>query len=96
MTFPAITSVGGLGKYKLYITFADGVEGEVDLKHLADQGVFKIWEEQDIFDKVYIDPDTKSIAWNEQIDLCPDTFYLELRKMTFQDWQQQTNSYAYH
>jgi hypothetical protein len=72
------------------------VEGDVDLKHLANQGVFGVWEEAGFFEKVYIDPDTKSIAWNEQIDLCPDTFYLELKEITFQDWQQQTNSYAYH
>ena len=96
MTFPALTKVQSLGKYRLYVSFSDGVEGEVDLKHLASQGVFKIWDEQDIFDKVYMDPDTKAIAWNDQIDLCPDTFYLDLRKITFQDWKQQTNSYAYH
>ena len=96
MTFPAPVSVHSLGKYRLHIRFTDGVEGEVDLKHLALQGVFKIWEENDFFDKVYIDNETGAIAWNDQIDVCPDTFYLDLTGLTFEGWKQKNEIYAYH
>lgn len=96
MTFPSLTSVHSLGKYKLQVKFDDGVEGLIDLNHLAHQGVFEIWEEKDFFDSVYIDKETGAIAWNDQVDLCPDTFYLDLKKITFEEWRRKNEVYAYN
>ena len=69
--------VKALPNYRIWIRFEDGATGEVDLAHLAGQGVFNIWNDYQIFEQVYIGQQ-RQIAWGEQIDLCPDTLYLEL------------------
>ena len=63
--------------YKLWLRYEDGAAGEVDLAHLAGKGVFKLWDDYQAFEQVYIGPQGQ-IAWTEQIDLCPDTLYFEL------------------
>jgi len=47
------------------------VEGEVDLSHLVGHGVFKAWKSVEFFNKVHIDPNTDTIAWDNEIDLDP-------------------------
>ena len=69
--------VKALPQYKLWLRYEDGVAGEVDLSHLVGKGVFELWNDDQSFEQVYIGPQGQ-IAWNEQIDLCPDALYLEL------------------
>jgi len=73
-----IISVKPLSGYKLWIKFSDGVEGVVNLSDLKDKGVFKTWDDKKIFDAVYIDSESHTLAWPGGIDLCPDTLYAEL------------------
>jgi hypothetical protein len=40
--------------YKLWLRYADGTEGEVDLSAFAGKGVFKIWDDYCVFESVYI------------------------------------------
>ena len=68
-------------KYKLWIRYEDGVEGEVDLSHLAGKGVFKIWNDTRTFEKVKIGP-SGEITWNQNVDLCPDSLYLQITQKT--------------
>jgi len=46
--------VKALADYKIWVKYSDGVEGEVDLSHLAGKGVFKVWNDYSAFEKVYI------------------------------------------
>lgn len=64
--------------YRLWVRYEDGVEGEVDLSALVGKGVFEPWEDPAEFQKVYIDPDTHTVAWPGGIDLCPDSLYEDL------------------
>jgi len=66
-----------LSNYQLWIKYSDGVEGKVDLSHLAGKGVFALWNDYAHFEKVYIG-DNNQIAWSEEIDLCPDALYLKI------------------
>lgn len=66
-----------LAGYRLYLRYADGVEGEVDVSSLVGQGVFALWNDVRQFEKVSIGPGGE-IRWTEQIDLCPDALYLEI------------------
>jgi hypothetical protein len=66
-----------LPNYRLWLCYDDGTAGEVDLAHLAGKGVFKLWNDYQAFEQVYIGPQGQ-IAWSEQIDLCPDALYLAL------------------
>ncbi len=51
--------------------YENGVEGEVDLSHLAGDGVFVAWEDREFFSAVRIGPGTSTV-WGEDLDLCGD------------------------
>jgi hypothetical protein len=63
--------------HRIWIRFADGAEGEVDLSHLAGRGVFTAWADRKVFESVHVDP-SGAIAWNQELELCPDALYLRL------------------
>ncbi len=63
--------------YRIWIEFSDGESGEVDLSHLAGQGVFVAWNEPGFFEKVHVDS-FGAIAWSDEIDLCPESLYIDL------------------
>lgn len=69
--------VKALSDYRIWVRYADGEEGEVDLSHLAGQGVFKLWEEEQKWKNVRIAEDG-AIRWSEDVELCPDATYLKL------------------
>ena len=66
-----------LGSYRLYLRFGDGVEGEVDLTHLAGRGVFALWDEPGAFERVRVD-EAGALVWGDEVDLDPDALYLRL------------------
>ena len=92
--FPKLLSVQSLGKYKLFLKYEDEVKGVLDLSNLAHQGVFDEWEQNNLFDKVHIDSETGAIAWNEDIDICPDSSYLKILGLSFSDWKKRQLTYA--
>lgn len=69
--------VKALPGYKLWVRYADGVAGEVDLSHLVGKGVFSLWKDYEAFEKVYIG-EGGAIAWSDEIDICPDAVYMEI------------------
>ena len=73
--------IKALPNYRIWIRFADGAEGQVDLSHLAGRGVFALWNDPAAFQKVYLGPGGE-IAWSEDVDLCPDSIYLKLTGKT--------------
>jgi hypothetical protein len=85
--------VKALDNYSIFVSFADGTQGSVDLKHLAHKGVFREWDKNDLFALVHID-EYGAIAWNEDIDICPDNVYLQLKGITFEQWKQQLGDFA--
>jgi hypothetical protein len=76
-----ITKVKILENYKLWLKFADGAEGIVDLSKLVGKGVFKKWKDRNFFESVKINPQTGTLTWGEEIDLCSDTLYAEILKV---------------
>lgn len=69
--------VKALPGYKIWVRFADGTEGQADLSHLANRGVFALWQDDAAFQKVHVGPQGQ-IAWNEEVEICPDSIYLRL------------------
>ena len=86
--FPKLIGVKGLENYRLSLKYDDGTQGIADISHLANKGVFKIWNENNFFYSVYVDQESNAVAWNDEIDLCPDALYLKLKGLTFQDWKE--------
>lgn len=70
-------SVQARGGFRIWLRYADGNEGEVDLSHLAGKGVFSAWLDRGFFERVHIGGGN-GISWGKEIDLCPDALYLQL------------------
>ncbi len=67
--------------YRIWLRYSDGAAGEIDLSHLAGEGVFAAWDKPGYFEKVHIAPH-RAIAWDDDLELCPDALYMELTGMT--------------
>jgi hypothetical protein len=69
--------VRALPNYRIWIRYADGSEGEVDVSHLAGKGVFSLWNEEEAWENVRIAEDG-AIRWTDEVELCPDATYMKL------------------
>jgi hypothetical protein len=75
-----IRAVEYLGKYRLRLTFAHGLVGEVDLaaKFNGRVGpVFDALRDQAVFAKVRVDPEIGTVVWPNGADLAPDVLHEE-------------------
>lgn len=72
-----IVVVKPLSDFRLFLKFNDGVAGIVDLSSIAGRGVFASWLNAGFFDKVRI-TDVGALEWPGELDLCPDSLYLQL------------------
>lgn len=66
-----------LPRYRLFLRYDNGVEGEVDLSDLVGRGVFGRLNDPHEFEKAAVGP-SGEIRWNGELDLCPDALYLKL------------------
>ncbi|MDE2887855.1 MAG: DUF2442 domain-containing protein [Gemmatimonadota bacterium] len=63
--------------YRIWLRYADGVDGEIDLSYLAVKGVFNIWDEPGYLEEVHITSD-RAIAWDDDIEFCADALNMQL------------------
>ena len=77
-----ITHAEARPDFKLWVQFADGTEGEVDLSELVGKGVFAAWSDPAVFQSVRVDPDSGTVAWPGGIDLAPDALYRDISSVT--------------
>jgi Protein of unknown function (DUF2442) len=82
---PYLTSAIALANYKLQLQFEDGVNGVFDLSRWKGNGVFAFWNDEKNFSSFTITKN-KKLQWNEDIDMDPDAFYLELINSTFENY----------
>ena len=82
---PYITKAEARPDYKLFMEFEDGVKGMIDLSKWKGKGVFEFWNEEENFKSFRITED-KKLQWNENIDMDPDTFYLQLIGKNFEEY----------
>ncbi len=70
-----------LGEYRLFLRFADGAAGEIDLgPRLRFDGVFAPLLDPAAFAQLRIDPDLGTVTWPGGADLCPDVLRRMLTK----------------
>ena len=79
------TNVEPRGQYRIWLRYSDSSEGEVDLAHLAGDGVFKAWDDPACFASVYL-TEYDAIAWGDELELCPDALYMELTRKSLAEF----------
>ncbi len=76
-----VVAVEALDGYRLWVRFADGVEGEVDMAQRVRSpraGVFAVLADPDMFAKAHIGHG--AVTWPGELDLTPDTMHDEIEK----------------
>jgi hypothetical protein len=72
---PDIVTVIPRSPYTVRVIFADGEARDVDIEPLLDSKVFGPLRDPVEFDKAFVDPETRTIAWPNGADLDPDVLY---------------------
>jgi len=86
MQFPIIKSVTATSNYTLHVMFSDGTEGDYNIGHLAGKGVFRCWDVDNNFFKVYIDPESKSISWPGELDIDTINIYCAIKGISVDNY----------
>ena len=84
MTSIRPTAVAPRDGYRIWLRYSDGSAGEVDLSHLAGAGVFEAWNDRACFEAVHI-TEYDAVAWDEDLELCPNALYLQLTGKSLAD-----------
>ncbi len=71
-----LTQVKPMSNYRLWLKYADGVEGVVDLSDLVGQGVFALWNDAREFQKARAA--RSAVIWNAAVDVDAVSLYLQL------------------
>ena len=86
MTAPyEITAVEHLGGYRLRLSFADGVVGDVDLSgriEAATGPVFEPLKDVEYFAKVSVDSELGTVVWPNGADLAPEVLHEQALSLT--------------
>ena len=85
MIFPEAVAVEARAGYKIWVQYADGPSGEVDLSELVGWGAYAAWGDVGFFRRVYIDAETGAIAWGGGVEVCPDAVYLAVTGLPYDE-----------
>jgi hypothetical protein len=78
-----VSAVQVLGDYRLRLTFADGIVGDVDFAAREWRGVFEPLRDPAYFAQVHVDPEAGTIGWPNGTDMAPEPLYEEARRNRF-------------
>lgn len=76
---PRIQAAKPTDDYKLELVFTNGERGVYDCSALLEFGVFKDFKDRHYFKQVEVVDGT--VAWPRGQDICPDTLYLNSKKL---------------
>lgn len=69
-----------VGGHRVWLRFADGNEGEVDLRTALTGPIFEPLREPEAFSQFHIDPDFRTLAWSNGADMAPEFLHEQLRR----------------
>ena len=78
------TTVEAREGYRIWLRFSDGAEGEVDLSHLAGDGVFLVWNDRACFESARV-TSYNAVAWTEDVEFCADALYMQLTEASAEE-----------
>jgi hypothetical protein len=88
-----VISANYKGKYKIEVTFEDGVTGVVDFsKYLSKGGVFEKFKDIEFFKNFKINEELGVLTWGDEVDIAPETLYAEAKNSPLPDWMDSKES----
>jgi len=66
------------GDYRVWLKFADGIEGEVDLENELWGQVFETLKQKALLAKLSLDKELDTIVWPNGADFAPEFLYQKL------------------
>ena len=79
MMVPKIVEARYAGGYRVWLRFADGVEGEVDLEKELWGEVFEPLRDRTTFGNFQLDEELDTLVWPNGADFAPEFLYQQLR-----------------
>jgi hypothetical protein len=67
-----IKSVHHVEAFRIWVSFDDGIAGEIDLANSLNGVIFEPLKKIDGFKKVSIDPELETVVWPNGADLAPE------------------------
>ena len=67
------------GDYRVWLKFADGVEGEVDLRDQVWGEMFEPLKDQEVFGAFVLHEELGTLVWPNGADFAPEFLYQKLR-----------------
>ncbi len=77
---PRVKEVRPNDDYTLSLIFDNGEKGVFDVSPYLNKGIFSQLKDRGVFNSVR--PFLGSIQWENGLDLCPDTLYLDSDRLT--------------
>jgi hypothetical protein len=66
------------GDYRVWLKFADGIEGEIDLESELWGQIFEPLKQKSLFAEVSLDKELDTIVWPNGADFAPEFLYQKL------------------
>ena len=76
---PRVLDARHAGNYKIWLRFADGLEGTIDVSDVLWGPVFEPLKDVTEFAKLYADPECKTVVWPNGADLAPESLHERLK-----------------
>jgi hypothetical protein len=76
---PKIRAAEYQGDYRIWVSFTDGVEGEIDLEKELWGEVFEPLKDKQSFSELRLDVELETIVWPNGADFAPEFLYQQLR-----------------
>ena len=75
---PKLTEARYCGAYRVWLRFADGIEGEVDLEPELWGEMFLPLRDKEQFEKISLSKELGTIVWPNGADFAPEFLYRQL------------------
>ncbi|MFO7912086.1 MAG: DUF2442 domain-containing protein [Desulfotignum sp.] len=76
---PEVVDAKYVRDFIVFVRFADGKAGTVDLQDALQGPMFQPLRNKDIFCQFYIHPEFKTLCWDNGADIAPEFLYEHLR-----------------
>jgi hypothetical protein len=79
---PRIAEARHAGDYRIWLRFADGIEGEIDLESELWGEMFEPLKDKTLFARFQLYPERSTIYWPNDADLAPEFLYAKTHEVS--------------